>query len=244
METSLPPEPGQRTWTEQFAALLQGERDRAMEFLADQQAQIERIQSVLEQELSRLEEEAQAPHGDNGRPQSGVLDWEAEKRRILAALECDFDENNADRQAESLKIEDVIRSTEKIVAEKDREIQQLKQRLEGHSREQETASVEAVESSQMFDMDAAVQEEQRRLQQLQDEWREKLRQAEIEVSVERATLARQRAELEDRIRSTGGVVPRLPGESSATEDDQQPKRGRWLAKLGLTEADRVSRRKR
>ena len=245
METSLPPEPGLNTWAEQFAALLQTERDRAGEFIAAEQTRLEQAEAVIEEELSRLEEQARsaAALAEQGRKQGDTLDWEAEKCRILAALESDGDENDSDQRAERLKIENVLQTTEKIVAEKDREIQQLKRRLEELSPDAEARAASAATIAQAIDVDGAVREERERLRQLQDEWREKLRQAEIDLSVERAKLARQRAGLEDRTPSAPGDLP--PGSAEATADDaSRSAPGHWLAKLGLTEADRVCRRKR
>jgi hypothetical protein len=247
METSLQPDSRPSTSAEQFAASLQTERDRAGEFLAAQQARLERAKAMLTEELSRLEEQAQstatAPSG-KGRAQGGALDWEAEKRRIFAALDSDFDENDSGQRAERLKIEDVLQTTEKVLVEKDREIQQLKQQLGESPGDRGTDAVEAAVVNEALDVDAAVRQERERLQQLQDQWREKLRQAEIELSVERATLARQRAELENQIRSTGREPPQAPAATGTGDDAAQPARGRWLAKLGLSEADRVGRQKR
>ena len=64
---------------------------------------------------------------------SGVLNWEAEKQRILAALEADFEEENEEDREEKLKIQDVIRKTDRVVAEKDREIGELRELLESQT---------------------------------------------------------------------------------------------------------------
>ena len=90
----------------------------------------------------------------------------------------------------------------------------------------------------MLDQDAIVREERENLKRLQTELHEKLREAEIEISLERATIARQQAEIKDKIR-----LMELKNESSTAADGStsntgQPVRGRWLARLGLTDADR------
>ena len=87
METSLQPDSGSGVWAEQFAASLRSGRDRAGEVLAAQKARLERAKAMLEEEISRLVEQAQAaaPTG-KGPQQRGTLDWEMEKRRILAVL--------------------------------------------------------------------------------------------------------------------------------------------------------------
>ena len=159
-------------------------------------------------------------------------------------MESDLDENDSDQRAERLKIEDVLRTTEKIIADRDREIQELQQRLQDAARGVRTAAGEATAIDQVLDGDAAVREEREQLKQLQEQWREKLRQAEIDLSVERATLARQRAELEERILSTEDGSPQAPAAAGTANPAERSASGRWLARLGLTEADRVRRRQR
>ena len=53
----------------------------------------------------------------------------------------------------------------------------------------------------MLDQDAIILEERQRLQQMQDECHDKLRQGEIELAMERARLARRDAEIEEKIRN-------------------------------------------
>jgi len=170
---------------------------------------------------------------------TGHLDWESEKLRILAALEAGVDDGDADRRAERLKIEDVVRATDHILAQKDREIESLKQLLkEGHGQREADAQQTAA-----IDADAVVQEERLRLQQLENEWHEKVRQAEVDLSLERAKLARERLELANRIPSATDPSQASEG-GNAAGDASRPARGRWLARLGLSEADRVRRRRR
>ena len=66
METLLQPEPGLKTWAEQLTASLHAERDRVCEFLAAQQARLERAEAVLEKQLVRLEELAREPMTETG----------------------------------------------------------------------------------------------------------------------------------------------------------------------------------
>ena len=84
-----------------------------------------------------------------------------------------------------------------------------------------------------------IQQERERLKKLQEQWREKLRQAEIDLSLEQ--------------RSSPGNAPNwkrrperprmMPGRYSRSgeqdrQNAEQPARGRWLARLGLTERGR------
>jgi len=76
---------------------------------------------------------------------------------------------------------------------------------------------------------------------LQQEWREKLKKAEVDISLERAKLARQRQELEERIQQLERDRAKYGDEPTVDENnvkqEKKPQRGRWLARLGLKEED-------
>jgi hypothetical protein len=254
--TDLAPDAG----AEQFRALLTARRGRARELLSGQRTRLDEVETLVAGQLRRLAEEIDALKADNaelqarlekadttgsaaapGRAAGGRLDWEAEKKRILASLESDFDQHDAEQTGQRLKIEDVLHKTEQVIAEKDRQIDELKRQLEARGSAAATAiSAAAAADRQAVDSDALVQEERQRLQQLQEECRAKLRQAEVEISLERAKLARQRAELDEQrnAAAAGGTPP------AATPDrTERPASGRWLARLGLSENDREPRRR-
>ncbi|MCE5269289.1 MAG: hypothetical protein LLG00_15535 [Planctomycetaceae bacterium] len=237
-QQSLTPE----SWAEQFIGSLQTQRDRVHEFLATHQARLERAEATLQAEIQRLEEMAANPVGPapaftGSQQQGGRLDWEAEKRRILAALESDFDPRDPQQQTERLRIEDVLQSTEQALADKDRQIADLKRQVAqlsgGQSHAERQAAVE-----RLLDSDAVIQEERKRLNGLEQQWQEKLRQAEIDLSLQRAKLARDRAELEERIRLAECALAGGPATTASGDRQKRGAPGRWLARLGLTEADR------
>jgi len=177
--------------------------------------------------------EAQLASG-SGQAPAGSSDWEAQKRRILAALEAEGTEPGAEDPARRLQIEEVLRATDQAIAAKDREIAELRQLLQDQSKNLGTVAVGAAALGQMLDNDAIIREERENLRKLQEEWREKLRQAEIEIAVERAKLARQRAELEERLRE----LPPKPESGGPSEKAEKPARGRWLARLGLADPEK------
>lgn len=259
----------QHTTIEQLAASLHAERERAGQFLASIQSRLEHAEAALERELSHAQDTAEPDVGDdfqrryqmalddlrklkaenaelqrqvsNGSGASaaiasgGRLDWEAEKRRILAALES-FDEAKPVERAERVQIEAVLQTTDKAIAEKDREIRSLRAQLDDAKADLVAANVQ----KSSVDIDAAVEEERTLLRQLQDEWREKLRQAEVDLSRERAQLARQRAEIESRLPPpiNDALPAALADMAQSDKNAKQPSRNRWLSRLGLTEADR------
>ncbi|HID75594.1 MAG TPA: hypothetical protein EYP56_06305 [Planctomycetaceae bacterium] len=129
----------------------------------------------------------------------------------------------------------MIRNTEAVVAEKDREIDELKQLLEEQSSNLGEVAIGAAAVGQILDQDEIIREHRERLRELQAEWEEKLRQAEVEISLERAKLARQRAEIEEQRRLLE-EQHRRSGTNDRPETNR-PKRGRWLAQLGLANGD-------
>ncbi|MCA9123847.1 MAG: hypothetical protein H6822_14910 [Planctomycetaceae bacterium] len=151
------------------------------------------------------------------------FDWEQQKRRMMLELDSELDEN--DKQVK-VSIESTIRITDQVIAEKDRQIADLKAHLE------DRMSGQAEDATSILDSDEQIREERERLSRLEDEWRSKLRQAEIDISVERAKLARERSELEAKLRS----VEESGSDPSSGKMNSKPS-GRWLTRLGLKDDD-------
>lgn len=192
----------------------------------------------LQQELcksrsaAKLIEQAQPP---------GWFDWEAEKRRILAALETDVDPNDKSQRADRSKIAEMLRTTDEVVAAKNREIQELKQQLEGPACDCAAGISDVAAINRALNNDAVVREERERLKRMQEEWGEKLRQAEVELSLERAKIARQRADMEQQGRANTNP-PAEPCQTAADGQTERAAGGRWMARFGLSDADREPRR--
>jgi hypothetical protein len=166
---------------------------------------------------------------------SKYRNWELEKQQILAAMEADFDEQSEEDHQQRLKIEEVIRKTDTLMADKDREIGELRHLLEDQSGNLGTVAVGAAALGEVLDQDALVREAREDLRRLQEQMREKMRQAEVEFSIERAKIARQRQELEERARFLENYAPPEPSE---TPTPQKSTRGRWLERLGLKEGEK------
>ena len=158
---------------------------------------------------------------------------------MLESLEADGDDHLAgDARA---TIESTISITDDVVAHKDREIAELKLLLSQQSSNIGDLAVGAAAIAAALDEDELIQQERAKLAQLQDEWKSKLRQAEIDISVERAKITRDRAEIEDKLAAyekdrarhvADGTTP-----SDAGDATKKPARGRWLARLGLKDGD-------
>ena len=84
-------------------------------------------------------------------------------------------------------------------------------------------------------------QERAKLAELQDQWKSKLRQAEIDISVERAKITRDRAEIEDKLAAYEKERSKHAADGGSPDGPnggaKKPTRGRWLARLGLKDGD-------
>jgi len=166
-----------------------------------------------------------------------AMDWESQKRRMLEQLDSDFSEKDEKGKADKMTVEGAIKITDKIVADKEQEIAELRQLLENQSKNVGEVAVGASAIAAALDGDAIVKQERENLKQLQAKLREELKKAEVDCSLERAKVARERSELEEKMRqfaadkaSAGHVEPGVGG---ADKSKKGGGGGKWLARLGL-----------
>lgn len=209
--------------------------------LADLQRRFElAVEDVreLKTKNAQLESQLAAAGGNTSGPAEcgGMdMDWESQKRRMLASLEDEgVEDGDPDRQKERATIESTIDMTDAVVADKDREIAELKTQLAtaGSNHAASLDEAHAQKFGELVDADEVIAEHRKRIAQIEREMEEKLRAAELELSVERAKIARQKVELEDlradldSRRSTHNTI-------GATAAAAGMPRRRWLSKLGL-----------
>jgi chromosome segregation ATPase len=197
---------------------------RRFELAVEDVRELKKKNAQLESQLSAASPgmaDAPASGGGGG-------SWEAMKKQMLANLEGEGDDVDEDRSEERATIESTIRITDEALARKDQEIADLQSQLAdvGPKAPDESEAIR-----QLVDTDAVIAEHRARTAQLEEEMQEKLRAAELEISVERAKIARETAHLEELqaqidAHRANGETPAAPGTA------QQPKR-RWLSKLGL-----------
>lgn len=143
------------------------------------------------------------------------LSWEDRKRLIMQQFQ-DEEESSPNR----IEMEQVIASTERELEKREEKIAELQNKLE----ESNNAPPEDTEHDEAIDQDEIIQREREKLKSIQEEWEQKLRQAEIDLSMERAKLARERTELESA--------------KAEKQPEEKPDKGRtrkWLDHLGLRE---------
>jgi len=221
-----------------------GEYARRYEMAMDDVRELRAENDQLRQQLK----EAQAGGGSKGgggggpapAPSGGALDWEAEKQRILAALEAEGDDGAGDEPERThrrhLEIQEVVERTDRVIAEKNRELAEMKQLLEEQSSSVGSLAVGAAALEEVLDKDEIIREERENLTRLQEQWREKLRKAEVEISVERAKIGRERAQLEEKLQTLEKQGPAGTANDTVA-GTEKPARGRWLAQLGLKGKD-------
>ena len=219
--------------TSEAEAAFQRRYEMAMEDLRDLKQENTRLQEQLEASLAA--ERTPAPAVANA-TDGGSLSWEAQKQRILAALESDFNEDSKEDRHQRLQIEQVVQRTQRIIADKDAEIAELKQLLENQSASVGSLAVGAAALGDMLDKDAMIQQERENLVRLQEEWRVKLRQAEVEISVERAKLGRERSKIDEQIRTLEEHAA-SGGSEGVGSPVEKPPRNRWLTRLGLKDQE-------
>jgi chromosome segregation ATPase len=204
--------------------------------LADLQRRFElAVEDVRDLKTKNAELEAQLAAGGRAasRPaDSGGLDWESQKRRLLASLSDEGESaDEPERQVERMRIESTIEMTDAVVAEKDREIADLKEQLAQGAAAPPAEEEYENKVRELVDADAVIAQHRTRTSEMEREMEEKLRAAELELSLERAKIARERVQLEE-LRANIDAQRADFGAGGAAAPGA-PRR-RWLSKLGLS----------
>jgi hypothetical protein len=139
---------------------------------------------------------------------------------------------DASRKKERASIESTIETTDRILAEKEREIADLLAARQSQDR-CDRADDTARDVEHVLNADELIAAERQRLAALQAEWEDKLRAAELEFSLERAKLAREQSALKERLFDLQKSESQA-GPAAEPVDHKQPRR-RWLSALGLGE---------
>ncbi|MEM9826835.1 MAG: hypothetical protein AAF958_09615 [Planctomycetota bacterium] len=150
-------------------------------------------------------------------------------------------------------LDDWVRAMQHVTAQRDelhREVAQLRQTLDERASADAQAAMEgggvtgtpempfgdvavgAAALAGMLDASELVQEEQQRLRDLQNEWEAKFRKLEVETSLERAKLSRERQQLVKRLSELEDELAQSKRSNRVDEETGRSAR-RWLAKLGL-----------
>jgi chromosome segregation ATPase len=200
---------------------------RRFEMALDDVRQLKQENAQLREQLER----GRALGAPAGGSSSGSNDWAAQKARLLAMLAEEEDEGpiDSERRKQRATIEETIERTDAAIAEKERELAELRAAQVSHV-EGPSCNLDR-QREEILSADAQVAAERERLAKLQAEWEEKLRAHELEFSLERAKLARDQAALKERMFELQKLEAQGAG-LAAEGGDMKPRR-RWLDALGL-----------
>ena len=162
---------------------------------------------------------------------SEALSWEQRKEALLQQLEAETHTEEPCDPRKVLDIERILEQTSVEIKRRDQEIADLKTLIEQQSIAHDGMSIGVAAIAEMIESDSLIVAERLRLKELRDDWEQKQRQAEIEMSMERAKLARERLELQEKTRNYHDNNP--PQTDEETKVNKASTRGRWLARLGL-----------
>jgi hypothetical protein len=172
-----------------------------------------------------------------------ALTWDQRKQLILQQLEEEsFDAESfvANMSYEGQDGQETPEQyLERLVTElhaRNQEVQELRHLLDHQSQARDGQyAIGAAAIAEIIDSDELVQQERQRLQQLQVEWEEKFRDGEIEASLERAKLSRERQELLKRQSELTEELEHMRRELRQQDPTQPATSRRWLAKLGISD---------
>ncbi len=169
--------------------------------------------------------------GASSGQKSETLTWEQRKEALLQQLEAETHAEAPCDPRKVLDIERIVEQTSVEIKRRDQEISDLKTLIEQQSIAHDGMSIGVGAIAEMIESDSLIVAERLRLKELRDDWEQKQRQAEIEMSMERAKLARERLELQEKTRSFHDNNP--PQTEEELKSTKASTRGRWLARLGL-----------
>ena len=207
--------------------------DMALDDLRELQDENENLREQLKSAEQKSSDAKDKPSRSVSTPSpGGSLDWEAQKKQLLASLETDFGLADETGQGDRLKIENIIERTDRIIAEKDREIAELNELLHQQSGQVGDVAVGVGAFAEVLDQDSIVTEGRENIKKLQEELQEKLRQAEVDISIERAKLARERTEIEQKLSELQGQKGLGKDRSDSPSDSAGGSSRRWFFDFG------------
>lgn len=189
-----------------------------------------------------------------------TLSWEQRKALILRQMEDDsFDaeafvakigesHSGADDPNEPGPGEDPVQYVRQLhrrlqrqdnqLKRRDQEIDELRNLLEQQAATAgDGMAVGAAAIAQMMDEDELVREERQRLQDLQQEWEAKFREAEVAASLERAKLSRERQELAQKMAELDDQLAQAKAANREVTAEGPQRARRWMTALGIQSDD-------
>jgi outer membrane murein-binding lipoprotein Lpp len=220
------------------SAELQSLRDKVL----DLEAQVGELEKQNDELTARVTSASMQAAVASTEATHETLSWAERKQLMLDQMEAEtFDaeefvtsldnESSVDADHVENPAEFVNRLSNEL-ARREEEVHELQHLLKQQSEtREEGVSIGAAGIAEMLDSDELVREERARLQELQDQWEEKFRQAEIEASLERAKLSRERRELAAKQSKLEAELESARLQSQRENEKGAPRK--WLSQLGL-----------
>jgi hypothetical protein len=175
---------------------------------------------------------------DQSSDATASMSWE--ERRELLYRQFESEDSGVPFSPTSLTSEQCSRLSHEMACmqqelrSKDQEVAELRALLEQRPIVQDTElAVGATAVTRLFDDDELIQEERQRLKEIQAEWEAKFRDMEIAASLERASLARERRQLECKNAELEEQIAHMMQEIRQESITGPAQNRRWFAKLGL-----------
>jgi chromosome segregation ATPase len=190
--------------------------------------------SELATRIARLTTDSLSGRAGRGTVNSELLSWEERKKLMLQQLEQEHESDPESEVVQQQRVDflELVATTQSEIQRRDREIEELREIVQLQSEARQGMAIGAAGVAQLLDSNDLINEERKKLQEIQQEWEAKLRQAEIDLSMERAKLARERAELELELAQLKRSSAQMQTAGQSQSDKQQR---RWKNFLGLKE---------
>ncbi len=215
----------------------------ASDVSAERDDEVDQLRRRLELALDDLREAraelASRPAADES--DGAGLDWESQKRRLMAGFDSEDADDEGKVPSDAIEVRQIIEATDEAIRRKDEEILELQRLLQHQSENLGSFAVGAAAIEELLASDELIQQERDNLERLQAQWRDKLKQAEIEISMERARIARERKELDSQLQTFRQEQQRLEARIAELQTTRRPgndpvPRNRWFSRLGLNES--------
>jgi septal ring factor EnvC (AmiA/AmiB activator) len=225
-------------------AAARAELDSSIDgYLAEIDSLKSQVESLVEQnnqlatELAHLTVQRTV---DQSSDAAASMSWEERKELLYRQFESE--DNGVPFNPQQLTSEQCSRLNHEMACmqqelrARESEIAELRALLEQRPEVQDSdLAVGAASITRLFDDDELIREERSRLKDIQAEWEAKFRDMEIAASIERASLARERRQLECQNAELEEQLAHLKQELRQESIAGPAQSRRWYAKLGLGE---------
>jgi len=206
-----------------------------VEYLRSQVLQARSESSNLKMQCEELVARLASLKGPSNNERTAALSWEERKRELLQQLETESNNESGENASIDAELQRILAEKNQELASREQEIRELRNLVEQQSISQNGFAIGAAAVADIVEADDIIIAERMKLREMQHEWEQKQRQSEIEMSLERAKLARERLELQDKLRELQQLQKGCGSNEGNASAEKSPtkQRGNWFARLGL-----------